>query len=327
MAIDQRRFYHKRDRLKRFRAFCQVAQSGSITRAAERLGLGQPSVSQQVRSLETELGVRLFTRNGPRIALTAAGESLYRIAMPLVEGMDSLRGAFAEQNARISGIIRIAAGQASKSFVLPRFLKQFRDHYPDVRFHIVRSATSETLRLLRARAADLAFSSTNETPTGMDPYWVFSYSFVLIVPLGHPLAGRESVDLKEASLYPAVAPASGTYSRMFGELEVRRLGIEINVAVEAHGWGALKRYVETGLGISVVPDFCVTDQDRVSVIPLSRYWPARDYWMFARRDGSRRSPAVERFIRFVSPLPLQQRQTPFPGLTKPGTSSALLSHG
>ena len=236
MTIDRRRFYHKRDRLKRFRAFCQVVQSGSITRAAERLDLGQPSVSQQVRSLETELGVRLFTRNGPHIALTAAGESLYRIAMPLVEGMDSLRGAFAEQNDRISGIIRIAAGQASKSFVLPRFLKQFRDHYPDVRFHIVRSATSETLRLLRARTADLAFSSTNETPTGMDPYWVFSYSFVLIVPLGHPLAGRESVDLKEASLYPAVAPASGTYSRMFGELEVRRLGIEINVAVEAHGW-------------------------------------------------------------------------------------------
>ena len=56
MTIDRRRFYHKRDRLKRFRAFCQVAQSGSITRAAERLDLGQPSVSQQVRSLETELG-------------------------------------------------------------------------------------------------------------------------------------------------------------------------------------------------------------------------------------------------------------------------------
>ena len=326
MAIDRRRFYHKRDRLKRFRVFCQVAQSGSITRAADRLDLGQPSVSQQVRSLETELGVRLFTRNGPHIALTAAGESLYRLAMPLVEGMDSLRGAFAEQNDRISGIIRIVAGQASKSFVLPRLLKQFRDHYPDVRFHIVRSTTSETLRLLRARAADLAFSGAEETPTGIDRHWVFSYNLVLIAPSDHPLAGRESVDIEEASLYPMVAPASGTSSRMFGELELRRLGIEINIAVEAHGWGALKRYVETGLGISVVPDFCVTDQDRVSVIPLPRRWRARDFWVFARRDGSRRSPAVERFIRFVS-TPPQQRQTPFPGLTKPGTSSVLLSHG
>ena len=303
MATARRRFYHKRNRLKQFRVFCQVARSGGITRAAERLGLGQPSVSQQVRSLEKELGVRLFERNGPRIALTVAGESLYRTALPLVEGMDSLHDAFAEQNDRIAGVIRIAAGQASKSFILPRLLKQFHDHYPDVRFRIARSATSEALRLLRARMADLAFSGADETPAGIDRHRVLSYGLVLVVPLGHPLAGRESVDMKEASLYPAVVPASGTYSRMFGELEARQLGIEINVAVEAHGWGALKRYVEAGLGISVIPDFCVTDQDRVSVIPLPLHLRARDYWMYARRDGPGRSPAIERFIRFVAPLP------------------------
>lgn len=300
MAIDRRRFHHKQDRLKQFRAFCQVARLGSITRAAERLGLGQPSVSQQVRALETDLGVRLFDRNGPRIALTVAGESLYRNAMPLVEGMDSLHGAFVEQSGRISGTVRIAAGQASKSFILPRLIKQFRDRYPDVRFHIERSVTSEALKLLRAHLVDLAFTGADETPAGIDRYPLFSYGLVLIVPLDHPLAGRESVDMQEASLYPAIVPASGTASRMLGELEARRLGAEINVAVEAHGWGALKCYVEAGLGISIVPDFCVTDRDRVSVIPLPRHLRARDYWMYARRDGSRRPPAVEQFIRFVS---------------------------
>lgn len=323
MAIDRRRFYHKRDRLKQFRVFCQVARLGSITRAAERLGLGQPSVSQQVRALETDLGIRLFDRNGPHITLTGAGESLYRSALPLVEGIDSLHGAFAEQSRRISGTVRIAAGQASKSFILPRLIKQFRDRWPDVRFHIERSVTSEALKLLRARAVDLAFTGADETPTGIDRYPLFSYGLVLIVPLDHPLAGRELVDMQEASLYPAVVPASGTASRMLGELEARRLGTEINVAVEAHGWGAIKCYVEAGLGVSIVPDFCVTAEDRVSVIPLPRHLGARDYWMYARRDGPHRSPVIERFIRFVLPSDAPARDVR-PGIDEAETSSASL---
>ena len=303
MAADRQRFYHKRDRLKQFRAFCQVARLGNITRAAEHLGLGQPFVSQQIRTLETEMGARLFERHGPRITLTEAGEILYRNAMPLVEGMDSLRGAFDEQTSLISGVIRIAAGHASKSFVLPRLLRQFHDRHPDVRFQIGRGVSTEALRLLRARAVDLVFSGADETPTGIDRQWLFSYSLVLIVPLGHPLAGRGSVDVKEVFLYPAVVPASGTYSRMSVEAEVRRLGVELDIAVEAYGWTALKHCVEVGLGISIVPDFCVTAQDQVSTVPLPPTHAARDYWMYLSRDVSRRSPAIERFIRFVSPPP------------------------
>ena len=303
MAADRRRFYHKRDRLKLFRVFCHVARLGSITRAAEHLGLGQPTVSQQVRALETELGVRLFERSGPRIALAAAGQSLYRIAMPLVEGMDGLHETFAERRERVSGMIRIAAGQGAASFMLPRFINRFRGRHPDVRFRIVRNVIGRAAGLLRAREGDLFFGGTKVDLTGIDRYRVSSYNLVLIVPPGHPLAGRESVKLEEIAPYPAIVPAAGTQSRRMGELMASQLGIEINVAVETHGWGAIKRYVETGLGVSIIPDFCLTEQDRVSVIPLSCHFRERGYWMYARHGSSQQSPAIGRFIRFVSPLP------------------------
>ena len=302
-AADHRRFHHKRDRLKQFRVFCHVARLGSITRAAEELGLGQPTVSQQVRALETELGARLFERIGPRIVLAAAGRSLYRIAMPLVEGMDALYGAFAERRRRVSGTLRIAAGRSSAAFMLPRFIHRFRTRHPGVRFRISRNAMSEAPRLLHARQVDLFFSGEKTDLTDTERYRVTSFDFVLITPPDHPLAGRDSVDLEEISPYPAVVPASGTPSRKIGELTASRLGIEINVAVEAHGWGAIKRYVEAGLGVSIVPDFCLVEQDRVSVIPLPGHFREQGYWMYASTDGSRWSPAIERFIRFVSPPP------------------------
>ena len=302
-AADHRRFHHKRDRLKQFRVFCHVARLGSITRAAEQLGLGQPTVSQQVRALEAELGARLFERNGPRIALAAAGRSLYRIAMPLVEGMDALYGAFAEQRRRVSGTLRIAAGQSSAAFLLPRFIHRFRIRHPDIRFRISRNAGNQAPRLLHAREVDLFFSGEKMDLTDTERYRVASFDFVLIAPPDHPLAGRDSVDLEEVSAYPAIVPASGTPSRKIGELTASRMGVEINVAVEAHGWGAIKRYVEAGLGVSIIPDFCLVEQDRVSVIPLPRHFRGQGYWMYASTDGPRWSPAIERFIRFVAPPP------------------------
>ena len=301
MTMDRRRFYHKRNRLKQYRVFCHVARLGSITRAAEYLGLGQPTVSQQIRALETELGARLFERNGPRIVLAAAGKNLYRVAMPLVEGMDGLRETFAAQRERASGTIHIAAGEGAATFILPRIIHRFRERHPGVWFRIVRSVTARTAELVRTREQDLFFSGTKLDPTGLDRYRVSSYNLALIVPPDHPLAGRESVELEEVARFPAIVPGAGTQGRVLGERTARQFGVEIDVAVETHGWGAIKLYVEAGLGVSIVPDFCITEQDRLSVIPLSRHFRERGYWMYARRDSSEQSQAIGRFIRFVSP--------------------------
>ena len=82
------------DRLKQLRAFCPAARRGSVSRAAEHLMASQPAVSTQIRVLESELGVALFERRGPRIVLTRAGKSLYERAMPLVVGISSLSFSF-----------------------------------------------------------------------------------------------------------------------------------------------------------------------------------------------------------------------------------------
>lgn len=118
--------------------------------------------------------------------------------------------------------------------------------------------------------------------------------------MGHPLAGREAVEIAEAASYPLVLPTEGTYTRRFADLIARQHGLTIDVAVEVNGWSTIKRYVEAGIGISVVPGLCLTDRDRIWRIPFDRYLPDRRYGVLMRRDPNP-SLVVERFVQLLDP--------------------------
>ena len=158
----------------------------------------------------------------------------------------------------------------------------------------------EALKLLGANEVDLAVGVEQFGSEDCVYYPAFSYELVLITPLDHPLAGRESVDMREAGRYPAVVPRAGTYARRFGDGLAREFGVELNIAVEAREWGVLKAYVEIGLGISVVPDICIRERDPLSVIAL-RENPGRQSFGFFARRGHRLPLAAERLIEIVDP--------------------------
>ena len=303
MALDPPLVRQNQDRLKQLRAFCSAARLQGISRAAEHVRLSQPAVSRLVRTLEKELAVELFERSGPRIALTPAGERLYRLATPLVEGMDRLPGTFAELHRGVaSGDLDIATGQTSAAFVLPGYLKRFHERYPGIRVNVRVGSGSERLRWLRAYEVDIAFGAVDAPPPDLEFHRLFSSGTLLITPEDHPLAGRESVDIHEAAPYPAIAYASGQYVRQFGDLYLRQYGVVANVVLEVDGWNVIKLFVQAGLGIALVPDLCISDRDRVWSIPFDQYLPLRMYGALTRRDGIL-SLAARQFMQIVDSGP------------------------
>nr|MDQ2693951.1 LysR family transcriptional regulator [Pseudomonadota bacterium] len=132
--------YYKHNRLQQLRGFCYSVQTGSISKAAERMYLSQPSVSLQIQALERELGVTLFERRGPRIQLTPEGQVLYELSLPLLEGLDTLPETFAARRGSLeSGELNIAAGESTILYLLPEIMQGFGEHHPGirVRFHNV----------------------------------------------------------------------------------------------------------------------------------------------------------------------------------------------
>lgn len=288
--------YYKQNRLKQLRAFCRAAQSGSISRAAEILFLSQPTVSLQIQALEREMGITLFERRGPNIQLTPEGEILYRLAQPLVEGIDKLQETFVAHFGELeSGELNIAAGESTILYILPEPVKSFAEAYPGIELKLHNVTGRDGLAMLRADKADFAVGSMLDVPDDIAYHPIFTYDPTLITALDHPLAEKQAVTLAEISPYGLILPPRHLSTWRIVDLVFRQHNVDYKVALEAGGWEVIKKYVELGLGVSIVTDVCLSEHDRVANIPLGRYFPKRSYGIVLRK-GKFLSPQAMRFI-------------------------------
>ncbi len=293
--------YYKQNRLKQLRAFCFAAKTGSISKAAEQLYLSQPSVSLQIQALERELNTMLFERRGPKIRLTPDGQALLEIATPMVEGMDSLRDTFAERCGDLnSGYLNIAAGESTLLYILPKYLKQFSDKYPGVRIRLHNVTGADGMAMLRADEADFAVGSMLDMPDDVSYFPVFEFNPTLITPLDHPLAKQGRVTLEDIAKYDLILPPR--YLSTWGLVKsvFQQYNIQHKVALEAGGWAVIKKYVEMGLGISIVTDICLEENDKLATISVKEYFPTRSYGIVLRR-GKFIPAQAKRFIELLVP--------------------------
>ena len=299
MDSSSKRFYYKQNRLKQLRAFCYAAQANSISKAAERMFLSQPSVSLQVRALEDEMNITLFERRGPRIELTPEGQVLYELSSPLVEAIDNLPAAFAERCGNLdSGELDIAAGESTILYILPRFTQRFAELYPGIRLRLHNVTGRDGLAQLRADEVDFAVGSMLDFPDDITYQPIFTYDTMLITPLDHPLARKSSVSLKDISPFGLILPPRHLSTWRVVDLVFQQHDVPYQVKLEAGGWEVIKRYVELGMGVSIVSGLCLTGDDKVAAISLEKYFPKRTYGVVQRR-GRFLSPAARRFIEMM----------------------------
>ncbi len=293
--------YYKQNRLKQLRAFCNAAQTHSVSEAAERLFLSQPTVSLQIQALEREFETMLFERRGPKIKLTPEGEILYKLAQPLVQGIDGLHEAFIAQCGSLeSGELNIASGESTILYLLPDLMKEFATRYPKIRLKLHNVTGRDGMALLRADEVDFAVGSLLDVPEDIIYQPVTTYETVLITPLDHPLAGKESVTLDEISPYGLILPPHHLSTWRMVDLVFSQNNATFKVNLEAGGWEVIKTYVEQGMGISIVSALCLTGSEKVARISLQEYFPDRGYGIVLRR-GKFLSPQAKRFIEIMAP--------------------------
>ena len=296
--------YQKRNRLRQLRAFCRVAEMGSITKASDALYLSQSVVSLHLRELECEMATALFDRTGRKVALNAAGERLYMLAEPLVRRMDSLSADSVEEIGDVvSNRIHFGASQAVAAFVLPEYVRRFQMLYPEMRLRVSVCHVRDGVKRIRDDELEFMFGADAtwlQDENDMVYLHVAWYDHVLITAPDHPLACREGVSLEEAAAYPAVLPSPDMDQQRSEEFPSRYFGIDWSVAIEVSRWGVLKLYVEHGLGISVVPSVCLSEDDALSAIPLTGDFPVRSYGVITRR-GKFLTPATKRLIQLMVP--------------------------
>jgi DNA-binding transcriptional LysR family regulator len=310
------RFYYKGNRLKQLRAFVYITRLGTLSRAADALHLSQPSVSLQLKALEGELGVLLLERTRRRVTLTDAGEALYELAKPLVEGLDSLDRDFQKKLAGSapSGRLKVAAGSSTIQYLLPDLVRRYRERFPGVHLELANVTGKDGLALLRSDEADLAIGSMIDVPHDIAWAPVYHYDPMLITPLDHPLALRDNLRLEDLSPYGLILPPQRLSTFRLVDMVFQQRHVPYSVAIEVGGWDVIKQYVAMGLGISIVTGICITDDDRqrLAVRNVRQWFPQRSYGVVVRK-GKFLSPEARGFIDLIRPGLLTHRDYDEPG--------------
>jgi DNA-binding transcriptional LysR family regulator len=290
---------YKQNRLQQLRGFCYAARTKSISKGAEKMALSQPSVSLQIKALERELDAQLFTRRGPRIELTHDGQRLLELARPLIEAIDQLDASFASlRESTDRGTVNIAAGGSTIQYLLPPFVKKYMREFPhvDLRLHNVTGKSG--LAMLREGDVDFAVGPMLDSRSDIQFHPLVTYEPTLITRRDHPLAGRRRVTLKDIAKYPLILPPKEQSTFRVVEMVFAEHSLEYDVRLEVGGYDVIKKYVDLGLGISIVMSHCLTHADHLHAVPLGRWFPKRTYGVVLRK-GHPLAPAADRFVEMI----------------------------
>lgn len=237
-----------------------IADEGSFTAAATALGFTQPAISQMVRRLEQKTGTALVDRMGRQVRLTEAGEVLARHAVTVLSALDAAEEEVAAIAGLRSGRVRLMAFPSSSASLVPQALALLKRRFPEVTVRFSEGEPPESLAALRAGECDLAVAFAYEgTDVGrgedLDAFVIrplLDDEVRLALPVDHPLAGSEVVDLSGAADEPWIAGCP----RCRGHLVslAHRAGFSPNVAFESEDYVAVLGLVRAGLGVSLVPD-------------------------------------------------------------------------
>lgn len=241
--------------LKNLESFIQVAELGSFTKAAKRLGYTQSTVSFQIRQLEEELGVPLFERIHHTVKLTAKGRSVQRLAHEMLQAAEDMKRTAGESRC-LKGTIRAAMAASLCTQLFCHDFTSFRQRYPDISLTVTTGTTEEMFRMLNQNEVDLVYTLDNHI---YDRNYVTAseeeVSVHFVVSSESPLAVRKQVSAEELISCPAILTEKNVSYRKILDEYLASHSLELLPYLEIGDTSLICSMVEAGMGISFLPDF------------------------------------------------------------------------
>ena len=283
-------------KLQQLRYIWEVSQHGlNVSATAQSLYTSQPGISKQIRLLEDELGVEIFTRSGKHLTrVTPAGEAILAKAERILHEVENIRQAAQEHRNERRGSLSIATTHTQARYALPPVIEAFRAEYPEVALHMNQGTPTQIAELASTGKADFAIATE-----GMEHFKnlvmmpCYEWNRAIVVPHGHALATRERVSLEEVAEQPIVTYVFGFTGRSRLDEAFAAAGLTPNVVFTATDTDVIKTYVRLGLGIGIIAAMAFDperDTDLVAIDASHLFLPSRTY------IGARKDTFLRRFM-------------------------------
>ena len=243
--------------LRQLQCFRQVAELGSFSKAAERIGLSQPALSAAVRKLEEAVGVRVFDRTTRQVVLTPEGEELLRLATRMVEEFETVSGDLQDYLARRRGRVVVAALPTAAAVILPPVLARYRAAHPGIDVRLDDTLHDTILEAVRSGAADFGITVAPGEQAEFRFDRLLTDRFVLVCPPTHPLAGRAAVTWAELAGQPMIAMSRTTSVRQLVDTATAQSGVGLHPLYEASHLATIGGLVEAGIGVAALPSLAL----------------------------------------------------------------------
>jgi LysR family transcriptional regulator, carnitine catabolism transcriptional activator len=302
--------------LRQVATFVCLAETQSFRRAAERLHLSQPAVSAHIRELERQVGVPLVHRTTRHVSLTAEGQAFAVRAKRALDELDMASQDLRELAAVQRGRVTVACIVPLMTTVVPNVVRRIKELHPGLEIEIRDILSAQIDQLIVRGEVDFAIGPR---PTGGNLTFARLERdyFVAAVPLGHPLAGRGTINLRELLDYPIITTTRNTNARMVLERAVHQLHQTLQPRFELVHHFSVGRMVEAGLGVTVLPRTSVPSlaSSRIVAVDIKSPRIFRDVGLITRREYQY-SPAAQVFVTilktfFTTPVE-REDETPRP---------------
>lgn len=290
--------------IHRLMIFCRVIELQSFTRAAEALGLTQPTVSEHIRSLEESLGEKLVDRLGREILPTPAGKVLYKYAREMIQLRDKAVQAIGKFKGDLSGSLHVGASTIPGAYILPGLVGTFKAGYPSIQITVRIGGTGEIVKKILDGRVEFGIIGARWEEKKIVLEEIYSDELVLVLYKGHPWQGRESVDIEELAGAPFVLREMSSGTRMVTMKALETAGFSpslLNVVAEMGATEAVREAIKARIGISIISRYAVRDdieRGALCTVPLKQICIRRPFYL-AQRKNRELSPLCSAFLEHL----------------------------
>ncbi len=283
------------------RIFVAVVEEQSLAAAARRENIVASAISKRIQNFETEAGVRLFRRHRSGVQMTPAGQALYRHCREMLAALDRAEGDMCLFAGAVKGSVKLAVTTSATLQSLPDELSAFLQRYPAVQIELLEMPSHCVVRSVRDGSADIGIYSTMVPAPGVTSHPYRSDNLAVLVPEGHSLAGKRKVFFAETLNFRHVCLNAESPLQAFLEQKAHELGRTLEVTLSATSFDAVRRLVQSGLGIGILPEICILPYAKafgVRSVRLADAWGTRELQLCTKPVPP--SPAARLFFEHLS---------------------------
>lgn len=236
-------------------SFCTVAETGNISKAADRLNISQPPLSRQIAQLESTLGAKLFCRSANGVSLTLAGEQFLHDSRAILDLLDQACDNLRALESGQKGFLKLGATMYASYSVLPQITMQHRQRYPDISLQFREMIPADLKAALLDGRLDAAISFSEPATTGIDSMVLLSEPLIAALPANHPLAKASHFSLELVSDEPFITVPRQSAPVLYDSIleQCLRAGFSPHIGLEVTVQQTVMNFVAHGAGVALIP--------------------------------------------------------------------------